>query len=97
MSTNTGIFGRYDENGNVVLFQEDGSVVTRLNLPALPIVWNVYTGTSSHYENPYGLVLSAEVFEWFGKVLGIEIGDDHVVRYKEGDVYYQYSNAMEIE
>ena len=60
------IFGRLDENGNVmVLNAEDGSVVTRIDANVYP----VDSELSARYEHPEGIVLTARDAE----LIGIEI------------------------
>lgn len=63
------IFGRIDSNGNVVvLYAEDGEVVTRIDENVYP----VGSSFGASYEHPEGIVLSREDSD----SLGIEIEDE---------------------
>jgi len=53
------------ENGAARLFNDDGSVVTRLEDG--PVVWPLNSDVSARYENPEGIVLCVHD----AKVLGI--------------------------
>lgn len=55
IATTNDVFGRISENGNVVLFLEDGSVCTRLDANVYPVGSN----SSARNEHPDGIVLYA--------------------------------------
>ena len=66
MNALTDMFGRVNENGNVVvLMAADGDVVTRIDANVYPVGSSV----SARYEHPNGIVLTASD----AAALGIEI------------------------
>lgn len=52
----TEVFGRTNEEGNIALFDMEGSVATRLDANVYP----VGSSLSARYEHPQGIVITAD-------------------------------------
>jgi len=57
MNANTNIFGRFDEDGTIMLLHvEDGHAVTRLDADCYPVGSNL----STRWEHPEGIIITPE-------------------------------------
>ena len=54
------MYFRIDENGNAAIFEDEGNVATRINLPVYKTVYPVGSDLSTNYEHPEGIVLTIE-------------------------------------
>jgi hypothetical protein len=63
------MFYRIDENGNARIFENDGSIVTRIDDPDANVVYPVGSNCSARYEHPEGITLTIED----AQKLGIEV------------------------
>jgi hypothetical protein len=59
------MFYRIDDDGNAIILEDDGSIVTRIDANVYP----VGSDLSARYEHPEGIVLTVEDAE----KLGIEV------------------------
>lgn len=59
------MFGRINENGNVTVFEDDGSAATRIDANVYP----VGSSTSARYEHPDGIELTVADAEKIGLMI----------------------------
>ena len=53
------MFYRINENGNAVILNDSGTLVTSLTRP-LPCVYPIGSNVSAYYEHPEGIVLTVD-------------------------------------